>query len=79
MRARRRGFFREAFEKKDDAWKGTGFARNRAFCPIKIILDLNGDKATSRPKTMPSGGSMPGESALKAQAQLFNASQTTTK
>ena len=70
--------FRDALGEENDAAKGARFRRDSDLGPVKIVPDLNGDEAHEE-KMMPSGGSIPGETALKARPRASTASRVTTK
>src|SRR5262245_26103358 len=72
-------FLREKFRRENDSAKRAGLGRNGGLCFIQIIPDLDRDETNQQRKKNPSGGNMPGETALKACAHSVSASLDTTK
>jgi hypothetical protein len=67
---------RETSGEQHDSAKCARFRRDRDLRPLEVTPDLSGDEPTSKPKMIPSGGSIPGESALKARAAFVQIGQT---
>lgn len=72
-------FFGQIFGKENDSTQCAGLGRNRDLGFIVIVPDLDGDEANQQGERMPKGGSIPGETALKARARSSTASLVTTQ